>query len=135
VTRLTQLPWPSSTVTDSNPRAGARAPADHTCGRGSAVPGKGPIEPVYPALHYAVVLAASTPDPGTGRVWAALFLGAVLYGIGYSISIRLHPYRRCRDCGESGKHRGAVFARSFRHCRRCGGTGRELRPFARDPHT
>jgi Zn-finger protein len=43
------------------------------------------------------------------------------------------PYRPCRKCGESGKHRGTVFTRSFRACTRCGGTGRELRPFAKEP--
>ena len=88
---------------------------------------------MHPALHHAATLAASTPDAGTGRVWAGLILAAVLYGIGYKVSIRLHPYRRCRRCGESGKHRGAVFIRSFRACRRCGGTGQQLRAFARDP--
>lgn len=58
--------------------------------------------------------------------------GAV-YGAGYAISIRLHPWKPCRRCGESGKHRGAVFTGSFRACGRCGGTGRELRRFARLP--
>lgn len=56
---------------------------------------------------------------------------AIVYGAGYAISIRLHPWRPCRRCGESGKHRGTAFTRSFRPCTRCGGTGRELRRFAR----
>jgi hypothetical protein len=57
---------------------------------------------------------------------------AVVYAIGHAVSLRLHPWRPCRRCGESGKHRGTVFTRSFRPCPRCGGTGRELRRFARD---
>jgi DnaJ-class molecular chaperone len=78
-------------------------------------------------------LAAAAAGAGGGHVWLVIILAVVIYGIGYRISIRLHPYRRCRRCGESGKHRGAMFSRSFRACRRCGGAGRELRRFAREP--
>jgi hypothetical protein len=58
---------------------------------------------------------------------------ALLLVTAYRLSIRRHPYRPCRKCGESGKHRGAMFTSSFRACTRCGGTGRELRPFAKEP--
>ena len=64
-------------------------------------------------------------------LWAAAL--ALMLGAAYRLSIRRHPYRPCRKCGESGKHRGTVFARSFRACTRCGGTGRELRLFAKEP--
>ncbi len=77
----------------------------------------------HPATH--------PPSITTVVVWAVALAG--LYAIAYAISIRRHPYRPCRRCGESGKHRGTVFPRSFRACRRCGGTGCELRPFARHP--
>jgi hypothetical protein len=63
----------------------------------------------------------------------ALMLAAAISAGSYAISIRLHPWRPCRRCGESGKHRGSIFPRSFRACARCGGTGRELRRFARAP--
>ncbi len=79
-----------------------------------------------------VVQLAATSEPGRGGAWPVLLLAALGYAVAYGISIRLHPYRPCRRCGESGKHRGAIFTRSFRDCRRCGGTGRELRLFARE---
>jgi hypothetical protein len=55
------------------------------------------------------------------------------YGAAYLLSVRMHPWRPCRRCGESGKHRGRLFRRSFRACDRCGGTGMERRRFARLP--
>ncbi|KWX02761.1 hypothetical protein TH66_13530 [Carbonactinospora thermoautotrophica] len=79
-----------------------------------------------------VVQLAAATEPGSDGAWPALVLAALGYAVSYAISIRLHPYRPCRRCGESGKHRGAIFTRSFRDCRRCGGTGRELRLFARE---
>jgi hypothetical protein len=84
----------------------------------------------------ATILAAThaaphPPSTITAVLWAAAV--AFLFGAGYAISIRRHPYRPCRRCGESGKRRGTVYRSSFRDCHRCGGTGRELRPFARKP--
>jgi hypothetical protein len=76
---------------------------------------------------------AATGQHSDGEVWVVVVLAVVVYLVGYAISIRLHPYRPCRSCGQSGKHRGAVFTRSFRSCRRCGGSGRELRLFAKPP--
>jgi hypothetical protein len=75
--------------------------------------------------------AARPPSPVTVLLWAIVI--AVCFAVAYRISVRRHPYRPCRKCGESGKHRGAVFTGSFRACTRCGGTGRELRAFAREP--
>lgn len=46
---------------------------------------------------------------------------------GYLISLRLHPYAKCRACGGSSKHSGAVFRYGFRACRRCEGKGRKPR--------
>jgi hypothetical protein len=71
------------------------------------------------------------PSPAIAILWA--FVIVLVLGAAYSISIRRHPYQPCRRCGESGKHRGTIFTRSFRACTRCGGTGRELRPFAKEP--
>jgi hypothetical protein len=90
----------------------------------------GPPVPAVPILA-AAHAASHPPSPLTVIVW--LIVLAAGYAWAYSISIRRHPYRPCRKCGESGKHRGTVFTRSFRACTRCGGTGRELRPFAKDP--
>ncbi|HYZ51967.1 MAG TPA: hypothetical protein VE733_00440 [Streptosporangiaceae bacterium] len=87
-------------------------------------------------MRTALILSAARPaphppSPAVVLLWAVVI--AVVLGAAYSISIRRHPYRPCRRCGESGKHRGTVFTRSFRACTRCGGTGRELRPFAKEP--
>ncbi len=85
-----------------------------------------------PALS-AVPAGSHPPSPAVVLLWAIVI--ALIVGAAYSMSIRRHPYRPCRKCGESGKHRGTVFAHSFRACARCDGTGRELRPFARDPES
>jgi hypothetical protein len=83
------------------------------------------------AGHAALAISHPTASPA---VLIILLLGAAaVYAGAYAISVRIHPWRPCRRCGESGKHRGVMFARSFRNCTRCGGTGRELRRFARLP--
>ena len=84
----------------------------------------------------ALILATARPAPhppslAVVLLWAVVIAAAL--GAAYSVSIRRHPYRPCRKCGESGKHRGTMFTRSFRACTRCGGTGCELRPFAKEP--
>lgn len=89
-------------------------------------------------MRTASILATATAGhhPMSGlAIVALLALAAAGYGLAYSVSVRRHPYRPCRTCGESGKHRGKVFTRSFRACGQCGGTGRELRPFAREPES
>lgn len=73
------------------------------------------------------------PSPVAVIAWLVIVVS--VYAAAYSISLRRHPYRPCRKCGESGKNRGTVFTGSFRACTRCGGTGRELRPFAKEPGT
>lgn len=51
---------------------------------------------------------------------------AVVFAV-YLISLRLHPWRRCRPCGGTGRHVGAVFTYSSRLCHFCGGNGRRAR--------
>lgn len=57
---------------------------------------------------------------------STLWIIALLGGLGYVISLRLHPYRPCRSCN-GGRRCGAVFRRSFSLCGKCGGTGRAER--------
>jgi hypothetical protein len=84
--------------------------------------------------------ASPTPTgpPGNGHdsggLIGLLLLGAVLWTAGYAVSIRLHPFKVCRRCEGTGKHRGAWFTNAYRACDRCGGTGRERRLFATDPY-
>ena len=87
-------------------------------------------------MRTVLPLSAAPPAPHPLSVGAVLLWAVVVticFAVAYRVSIRRHPYRPCRKCGESGKHRGTVFTRSFRACTRCGGTGRELRAFAREP--
>ena len=52
---------------------------------------------------------------------------AVCAVVGYRVSLRIHPFHRCRRCAGTGKHFGAFFSYSQRPCRRCGGNGRRRR--------
>jgi hypothetical protein len=84
------------------------------------------------SMHTAAVHTDHAGGDGA-RGWLVLIAAAIVAGLAYRASIRLHPYRNCRRCTGSGKHRGAVFTRGFRACDRCGGTGRQLRTFAKEP--
>jgi hypothetical protein len=85
-------------------------------------------------LATAPARAAQHIAASPAQLIVLLIVAATVSGLAYAISLRLHPWRPCQRCGESGKHRGTVFTRSFRPCGRCGGTGRELRRFARPPY-
>jgi DnaJ-class molecular chaperone len=53
-------------------------------------------------------------------------VAAAALTVGYLLTCRVFPYRRCRQCGGSGE-RKAPFGSSYAKCRRCGGTGGRLR--------
>lgn len=54
----------------------------------------------------------------------AVFVVAVLFFIGYLVSLKIHPLRKCPVCKMTGRHFGGVFTYSYRRCRKCNGTGR-----------
>ena len=60
-----------------------------------------------------------------------LSLGVLYYGISvavlYVVSLELHSNRRCRSCGGTGRHRGAMFTWGDRLCTKCGGQARHRR--------
>lgn len=56
-------------------------------------------------------------------IWTAALLG----GLGYWISLYLHPWTKCRICKGTGRHHGAVFRYASRACGNCAGIGRVLR--------
>jgi hypothetical protein len=60
-----------------------------------------------------------------------LVLGALYYGIAvavlYVVSLERHSNRRCRSCGGTGRHRGAMFTWGDRLCTKCGGQSRHRR--------
>jgi len=51
----------------------------------------------------------------------------VIVAVGYLVSVRIHPLRKCRTCKMTGRHFGGVFTNSHRPCRRCRGSGRRDR--------
>jgi DnaJ-class molecular chaperone len=52
---------------------------------------------------------------------------AIVFAVGYYLSIRAHPFAKCKLCNGTGRHFGTTFAYAHRRCRRCGGTGRRDR--------
>jgi hypothetical protein len=58
----------------------------------------------------------------------AVILIVLVVGVGYFVSLRIHPLRRCPACKASpGRHWGSVYTYAYRRCRACGGTGRKDR--------
>jgi DnaJ-class molecular chaperone len=56
-----------------------------------------------------------------------LIVIALIAGLGYLVSLRIHPLRRCPVCKMTGRHYGSVYGYGYRRCRACGGTGRKDR--------
>jgi DnaJ-class molecular chaperone len=54
----------------------------------------------------------------------ALLVVIAVFVVGYLISLRIHPLRKCPVCKMTGRHWGSIYTYSYRRCRRCGGTGR-----------
>ena len=58
----------------------------------------------------------------------SIFIILILVAIiGYYVSLRAHPYTKCRLCNGRGRHFGSVYMYAHRRCRKCGGTGRKDR--------
>ena len=56
-----------------------------------------------------------------------VLLVIVIVAVGYLVSLRIHPLRKCPTCKMTGRHFGGVFSNSFRPCRRWRGSGRRDR--------
>ena len=56
-----------------------------------------------------------------------LVLVIVIIAVGYLVSLRIHPLRKCPRCNMSGRHFGGVYKGSYRRCRRCSGRGQRDR--------
>ena len=54
-------------------------------------------------------------------------ISIILVGAGYFISLRIHPFAKCRVCKGTGRHYGSVYTYAHRRCRKCGGSGRKER--------
>lgn len=59
-----------------------------------------------------------------------LIILAIVALLGYYVSLRRWPERKCRRCAGGGRNAGSN-GRRFGRCKRCGGSGRELRLGAR----
>ena len=53
-----------------------------------------------------------------------LLLIIAIFAVGYLISLRVHPLRKCPVCKMTGRHFGGMYSYAYRRCRKCGGTGR-----------
>jgi DnaJ-class molecular chaperone len=51
----------------------------------------------------------------------------IIFIVGYYLSLRAHPYTKCRLCNGGGRHFGSVYTYAHRRCRKCGGNGRKER--------
>jgi len=70
---------------------------------------------------------AAHRHPGNNHGMGTLLaIGGILL-LAYLISLHLHPNRKCRPCGGTGRHAGTVFRYSTRQCTSCGGNGRRAR--------
>jgi hypothetical protein len=72
-------------------------------------------------LAFLVALAVT-------RNWLpSLVLTGVLGLALYLFSLDRRPFRACRKCNGTGRHRGAIFLYAQRACPQCGGQGRHRR--------
>lgn len=55
-----------------------------------------------------------------------VILGIVVI-VGYYLSLRAHPFTKCRLCNGTSRHYGSIYTSTWRRCRKCGGTGRKER--------
>jgi DnaJ-class molecular chaperone len=58
---------------------------------------------------------------------SVLVILVAMVAVGYFVSLRIHPLKRCRTCKMQGRHFGSVYSYAYRRCRTCGGTGRQDR--------
>lgn len=58
---------------------------------------------------------------------AYLIIIGLMAAVGYYISLRIHPFTKCRVCNGGGRHFGSVYPYAHRRCRKCGGSGRKDR--------
>ena len=59
-------------------------------------------------------------------MWTVVIIVLVV-GVGYYLSLLLHPWARCSRCRGKPRKQGAIFSYSHRVCPRCQGTGQERR--------
>ena len=58
---------------------------------------------------------------------AILIVISIIAGLGYYLSLRIHPLTKCKVCSGGGRHFGTMYAYAHRRCRKCGGSGRQDR--------
>jgi DnaJ-class molecular chaperone len=59
---------------------------------------------------------------------AFLVILGLIFIIGYYLSLRAHPFTKCRVCDGRGRHQAVgIYSYAHRRCRKCGGSGRKDR--------
>jgi hypothetical protein len=57
---------------------------------------------------------------------------AIIYLIGYYLSLKAYPFTKCKYCSGRGRFDGkGMYSYAFGRCGKCGGTGRKERLGAR----
>lgn len=51
----------------------------------------------------------------------------IIVVVGYYMSLKAHPFTKCKVCNGSARHYGTFYSDAHRRCRKCGGTGRKDR--------
>src|SRR5712692_7757011 len=62
-----------------------------------------------------------------GKLGQGVLIYGLIVAVLYVVSLARHSNRRCRACGGSGRHRGAMFTWGDRLCATCGGQSRHRR--------
>jgi hypothetical protein len=57
---------------------------------------------------------------------STLILALIIVTVGYAVACAAWPFRLCRRCGGTGRHRSPS-GRAWRYCHHCHGTGARLR--------
>jgi DnaJ-class molecular chaperone len=53
---------------------------------------------------------------------------AIIYFIGYYLSLKAYPFAKCKACGGRGRFEGkGMYSYAIGRCGKCGGTGRKER--------
>jgi DnaJ-class molecular chaperone len=55
----------------------------------------------------------------------------IVAAFGYYMSLKSHPFTKCKFCNGTARHFGTTYTYAHRRCRKCGGTGRKDRLGAR----
>jgi DnaJ-class molecular chaperone len=56
-----------------------------------------------------------------------LIILIIIFIFGYYLSLKAHPFTKCKLCNGRGRHFGTMYTYAYRRCSKCGGSGRKDR--------